>query len=159
MHLYDITLLTISRNSGIAGGKFLERRQVMKPKSNQPYLGPDFTIGATIEIFANKFTIQSADEYALGYMEANAEEYPQSDVFAIIKKMQEMMPNEEAIKRGFIKFDKDSSGTLSVMEFREAALSLGVQLSEQEVLTIVRRYDLDGDGVVSYPEFVRALKN
>jgi Ca2+-binding EF-hand superfamily protein len=136
----------------------LERRQVTKPKSQMPYIGSDFTVGATIDIFTHKFTIQSADEYALNWMEAYPEDYPQSDVFAIIEKMKEHMPNPAAIKKGFAKYDKDGNGTLSVSEFREAALSLGMNLTEQEVLTVVRRYDLNGDGVVSYDEFVLALK-
>ena len=64
------------RNTGIIGGRFLERTRVSKPGSSmeQPqFYGPaDFYIGATIEVFRQRFIIRSADLYVLKY----AEEHP-----------------------------------------------------------------------------------
>ena len=61
---------------------------------------------------------------------------------------------------GFFKrMDKDNNGYLSVNEFRDAVQEMGFQLTEQEIITIVRRYDLDGDGSISYPEFCTAVSN
>ena len=68
------------RNSGIIGGKFLERTRVAKPSSqpDQPvFYGPqDFHIGAVIEIFRHRFVITNADEYVLNYMEDHKEQFP-----------------------------------------------------------------------------------
>ena len=61
------------RNSGIIGGKFLERTRVAKPNCppDQPsFYGPqDFYIGAIIEVFRHRFCITNADEYVLNFME------------------------------------------------------------------------------------------
>ena len=68
------------RNSGIIGGKFLERTRVAKPNSapDRPiFYGPqDFHIGAVIEIFKHRFVITNADEYVLKYMEDHKEQFP-----------------------------------------------------------------------------------
>lgn len=68
------------RNSGIIGGKFLERTRVAKPGScpEQPgFYGPnDFYIGAVIEVFKHRFVITDADQFVLTYMEAHSEQFP-----------------------------------------------------------------------------------
>ena len=68
------------RNSGIIGGKFLERTRVAKPGSppdSPEYYGPqDFYIGAVIEIFNHRFVITNADAFVLSYMEEHANQFP-----------------------------------------------------------------------------------
>ena len=68
------------RNSGIIGGKFLERTRVAKPGSppdSPEYYGPqDFYIGAVIEIFNHRFVITNADAFVLSYMEEHASQFP-----------------------------------------------------------------------------------
>ena len=52
------------RNSGVLGGKFLERtlEAVKKPGSNVPYLARDFHVGATIVLNAHRFELIATDE-------------------------------------------------------------------------------------------------
>ena len=68
------------RNSGIIGGKFLERTRVCKPgiTPEQPqYYGPqDFYIGSVIEVFKHRFVITDADEYVLKYMKEHSNQFP-----------------------------------------------------------------------------------
>ena len=68
------------RNSGIIGGKFLERTRVAKPNClpDQPvFYGPqDFYIGAVIDVFKHRFVITDADEYVLGYMKDHKTQFP-----------------------------------------------------------------------------------
>jgi hypothetical protein len=56
------------RNSGIVGGKFLERRTIQKPVTKENYEMSDFFVGAVIEVFSRKFVLHDADEYAFNYM-------------------------------------------------------------------------------------------
>lgn len=62
-------------NSGIAGGKFLSSRKLVRPGSNpnKPdyYTPKDLYIGALIKAFANRFIITSADLYVYRYMQAH----------------------------------------------------------------------------------------
>ena len=68
------------RNSGVIGGKFLERTRVTKPNRSPDapeYYGPqDFYIGAVIEIFNHRFVITGADAFVLSYMEEHANQFP-----------------------------------------------------------------------------------
>jgi len=72
------------RNSGIIGGKFLERTRIAKPDcdpQNPIYYGiGDFAIGATIVVLKHRFEIINADEYVLKYLEANPEKYPAATI-------------------------------------------------------------------------------
>ncbi|KAF7694415.1 EF-hand domain-containing protein 1 [Silurus meridionalis] len=69
---------TFKRNTGIGGGKFLEKTRVPKPGSsveNPEYYGPaDFAIGATVEVFGRRFILTDADLYVLKYLESVAEQ-------------------------------------------------------------------------------------
>lgn len=68
------------RNSGIIGGKFLERTRIAKPDSdpeNPIYYGiGDFAIGATITVLKHRFEITNADEFVLKYLEHYAGRFP-----------------------------------------------------------------------------------
>ncbi|XP_066515249.1 EF-hand domain-containing protein 1 isoform X2 [Hoplias malabaricus] len=69
---------TSRRNSGIIGGKFLEKTRVPKPggtAETPDYYGPaDFAIGATVEVFSHRFVLTDADQYVLSYLESVAEQ-------------------------------------------------------------------------------------
>ena len=64
-------------NSGIAGGKFLSSRKLVRPESNpnKPdyYTPKDLFIGAMVKVFASRFIITSADLYVYRYMQAHPE--------------------------------------------------------------------------------------
>lgn len=68
------------KNSGIIGGKFLERTRVAKPGStveSPSFYGPqDFYIGAVIDIFKHRFIITNADAYVLKFMEDHRDQFP-----------------------------------------------------------------------------------
>jgi len=73
------------RNSGIIGGKFLERTRVAKsncPPDQPVFYGPqDFYIGAVIEVFRHRFIITNADEYVLKFMEEHSGQFPGMSLF------------------------------------------------------------------------------
>ena len=50
--------------------------------------------------------------------------------------------------------DDDDSGELDQDEFRSAMRNLGLRLSSAELRQLVNLFDADGDGVVSYREFI-----
>jgi len=72
------------RNSGIIGGKFLERTRIAKPDcdpQNPIYYGiGDFAIGANIVVLKHRFEIINADQYVLKYLESNPGKYPSETI-------------------------------------------------------------------------------
>jgi len=79
------------RNSGIIGGKFLERTRIAKPgcdPENPVFYGiGDFAIGATIVVLKHRFMITNADEYVLKYLEKNAKDFPEATIESLRKEI------------------------------------------------------------------------
>ena len=75
-----------------------------------------------------------------------------------IDKLQEKYKlNKKDLKRAFSKFDKDNNGLLDLYE-----LTKGIQLflngvKESQVQQLVQKYDKNGDGKISYDEFLYFL--
>merc|ERR1719231_1938180 len=66
------------KNSGIMGGKFIQRTRIKKPSSHEYYTQADFYTGATVEFNKFRFVLYQADEYSLSYMESDPESHPMS---------------------------------------------------------------------------------
>ena len=64
---------------------------------------------------------------------------------------------EEEIQEAFCVFDKDSNGFISAAELRQVMINLGEKQVEDQVDEMIREADIDGDGQVSYEEFVTMM--
>mmetsp|Transcript_4592 Transcript_4592/g.12777 ORF Transcript_4592/g.12777 Transcript_4592/m.12777 type:complete len:526 (+) Transcript_4592:190-1767(+) len=60
------------------------------------------------------------------------------------------------LREVFKNIDKDSSGTITVEEMREAMKEQGNAAVEAEMMALIEGADLDGDGVIDYEEFLAA---
>ncbi|KAI8618765.1 hypothetical protein BC830DRAFT_1165937 [Chytriomyces sp. MP71] len=79
LYLADASLSVFEphqRNSGIMGGKFLEKSKIKKPDGISYYETADFYIGAELTFHSHTFLIQSADEYALVFMGQHPLQFP-----------------------------------------------------------------------------------
>ncbi|RNA20015.1 Calmodulin [Brachionus plicatilis] len=61
------------------------------------------------------------------------------------------------IREAFDIFDRDKSGSISVKEMERVFKSLGIQASREEIRLVVKEMDIDGDGEISFEEFVRVM--
>lgn len=117
------------------GGKFLERKTIQKPGTNENYKAVDFYVGAQIEVFKHKFSLRDADEYAYNYMEANPGEFPMSDIDVVQQKLKRRILDLNVdLKETFSTMDKDGNGYISLEEFRDVIHSLGFELTDQVLL-------------------------
>lgn len=80
-----------TRNSGILGGKFLEKTFIHKPGStveNPEFYSPaDFAIGATVEVFGHRFVLTDADHYVMTYLESISSQIPFQTLDSIRQKL------------------------------------------------------------------------
>ena len=58
----------------------------------------------------------------------------------------------------FKTMDRNGNGTLSPIEFKYAMRDYGLQLSDIEVTQIVKYFDTNKDGQLSFNEFLRAIR-
>jgi len=151
------------RNSGIIGGKFLQRSRVKKVAPDGTlsgeYIGPqDLYVGAHIPINTHQFLVYSTDERSLQFMEEHPELFPKCNTAVIITKLRSMLISKSSgLRKAFEIADKDKSGTLDFKEFASIIENLKLDLSEQEIIAIMRYFDKNGDGQISWSEFFKAV--
>ena len=61
------------------------------------------------------------------------------------------------MRKAFHYFDVDNSGTVDAKEIRRAMHMFGVELTDEKLELLMSECDTDGDGQVSYNEFVDHL--
>merc|ERR1712028_283002 len=147
-----------ARNAGHLGGKWMERCRVKKPNSqdNELYKAKDMGVGTMVELRKHRFCLIEADEYTLNFMENK--KFPASDVTMIVERLKEkLVQSRSSVRAAFRKMDGDGSGALTMDEFREVCKLHNFNLSDQELISLMRKFDKDFDGVVRYDEFCDAV--
>ncbi|XP_028676067.1 calcium-binding protein LPS1-alpha-like [Erpetoichthys calabaricus] len=64
---------------------------------------------------------------------------------------------EEEMREAFRILDKDNDGSISETEMRQIMKNLGEKLTDEEIDTMLKEADIDGDGLVNYDEFKEAF--
>ncbi|XP_068125931.1 EF-hand domain-containing family member C2 [Hyperolius riggenbachi] len=139
------------RNSGILGGKFLERCRIKKPgqeffKSNMSeyFSAADLFVGARVNFNGHNFILADADEYVFSYMEKHAHEFPVSDIASIITKLRRMCePKSREIKQLFAANDPGNRNYMVYETFRNVMVDISeTNLTEHEIMTVGRYYSV-----------------
>ena len=63
--------------------------------------------------------------------------------------------SEEEMRQAFKVFDRDRNGYIGAADLRRTMAELGEKLTDYEVYEMIRMADVDGDGQISYEEFVK----
>ncbi|XP_041360930.1 EF-hand domain-containing protein 1-like [Gigantopelta aegis] len=140
------------RNSGIIGGKFLERTRVAKPRcdpDNLEYYGPqDMYIGALIEVFSHRFRIVSADEYVLKYMEDHSSKFPERTIQSLRDTVGATMKAKETIKGGPMKVKREPGDLENLVKQVRAQLKKIAITDKTRVDEMFLRYNSDRTGYI-----------
>lgn len=135
------------RNSGIIGGKFLERSRIKKPNQqpystdmSQYYLSNDLFVGACVNFNSHIFVLIDADEYAFRYMEQNPG-YSKANINAILQKLVSAVgSNQDEIRSFFMKNDPNGLGCLGYDQLVSLLRQVDPNISDQEIMTVARHY-------------------
>ncbi|KAB5577048.1 hypothetical protein PHYPO_G00205490 [Pangasianodon hypophthalmus] len=141
---------TTQRNSGVIGGKFLERSRVKKPgqelfksEMSEYYKAQDLYVGARISINNQPFQLVDADEYAFNYMEQHAEEFPRANIGTILSKLKSIPEEKQKeIKQFLALSDPGNTGFIPYESFRSLLADMHGQLSEHEIMMLGRTYSV-----------------
>lgn len=144
----------IIRNSGIVGGKFLNRQQVMHQDGKLPYRPDEFYVGARLLLNAHPFLFLATNDYSLDYMEINMEDFSRSHINKIVHKLQAMLRSKQTgLAEAFSEADRNTNKCgLQMSVFMDIMKKLDLDVSEQEILTVLRYFDKNGESYVSYEE-------
>ncbi|XP_073215000.1 EF-hand domain-containing family member C2 isoform X4 [Lepidochelys kempii] len=145
---------TPQRNTGILGGKFLERSRIKKPgqelfksEISEYFKAQDLFVGAKVCFNGHNFLLVDADEYAFNYMEKHADEFPMANISLILNKLKAIgEPSSREIKQIFAATDPEHTKVMEYNPFRNLMVNItGGKLSEHEIMTIGRYYSVQNE--------------
>ena len=89
----------------------------------------------------------------------NRTNYVDNIEFLFLNKLQEKYQlNERDIKKAFGKFDKDNNGLLDLNEIKIVVSLMLNGVNDEQIRLLVTSFDLNGDGKISYEEFLSYLR-
>jgi len=65
----------------------------------------------------------------------------------------------DACRVAFANFDKDNSGTIDMLELRDALREIGQHPTEEELFMMIAQVDDDGTGGIEFSEFLKVILN
>ncbi|XP_052782437.1 EF-hand domain-containing family member C2-like [Mya arenaria] len=149
--LSDDTILVFEppvRNSGIIGGKFLERTRIKQPAQplystsmSEYYLAQDLYVGAHVDFNSHKFILIDADEYAFRYMEANSSEFEKANVEAIVNRVRQSVGNKpDDVRSFFMRNDSGGTGIIQYDQLGALIRQIVPGISDHEIMALARMY-------------------
>jgi hypothetical protein len=130
------------RNSGIIAGKYLQRMKIKNPDTNEYFKAADLEVGRVVTVNKQRFELLEATEYAMSYMEADPDEFPQADLAHIIDRLRRCIKQSgKTPKELFTQFS--DHGKMDVDSLRALFKGVGYEITVHEALTVMRRYQLD----------------
>jgi len=156
-HMFDDTLSIHEppqRNLGIVTGRFLEKNIHMNQETGDLFKAEDFLPGNIVSVFNHRFEMLDFDEYTRKTLENPDMVHSKFDLAVVMEKLKESMRQQFPLVRDiFRRFDNDKDGVLTFAEFKAALAKHGFQLSEDEVMIVMKHFDTRNDGQISYNEF------
>lgn len=127
------------RNSGIGGGRFLDKKRHVKPTDGSFYGPLDFYLGAAVPIAGHVFLLSGVDEYTLKYMEAHPNEYPTSNMGRILTHLSDRMQRSERHQASFRAACADTPRG-SYKKVTQLLRDLWPGMVTHEITTVMRYY-------------------
>ena len=79
------------------------------------------------------------------------------DFLTIVKRREKDVDKEEEVLNAFKLFDKEGNGLININELKHIMLTVGNNITEEELNDLLKEADTDNDGYINYEEFLRSL--
>lgn len=129
------------KNSGIWGGKFLERKKHNHKSEDRYLVDTDFQIGSVVQLSVYNFQLLKADDFTLQYMKERPNKFPEVNVESPLGKIKALASSHASYDDFLIWFIKnvDPAGkqSLSYDDFSKN-LSKIVKLTSPELYALYK---------------------
>ena len=132
------------RNSGIIAGKYLQRMKIKNPETGDYFKASDLEVGRVVTINQQQYRLLEATEYAMSYMEADPDNFPQADLSSIVDKLRfAIRQARKTPKEVFMEYS--DHGKMDLNGLMALFKGVGFEITLHEAMTVMRRYQLDAD--------------
>ena len=145
-YLFDQTMAIYEEqvpNSGFRAGKFLNKMRVKNPVTKEFFAPQDFYIGARLTVSGRVFELTGASELALGLMESNPDDFPESDITADLARFGQAVQASGKDLRGMFE-DAAKNKRLLTDKARPIIEQFVPKITKHAAITITRGFDRDG---------------
>ncbi|XP_054724946.1 EF-hand domain-containing family member C2-like [Uloborus diversus] len=149
----DIRALDLDfEKTSIMEHKYLKRMRIMRPGSTVGKFGQcyyqswDLFVGSVIFVRGKSYKLTDADEYTYDYMERHCDQFPYSNIKAVLDSVRKWIPDKfPDLKSRFEEKDSEKSGNITYEDFRNAITDvLSDELSknypDHAIKTLARYY-------------------
>merc|ERR1711871_604554 len=159
MQVYE----TVRPNSGLVGGRFLNRMKMKKPDGSW-YTPKDLDLNARITLFTFEFEIIDMDEDTKVYKSTGSDDHMSStDIGAVVKKLlNKLRSSKNRLSKVFREADEDKNGKLTFGEMRQLLENLigDSTLTDSDIAQVMLYFDMvDEDGFIDYEELANKVLN
>ena len=130
------------RNSGIVAGKFLFRIKIKNPETGEYFKPADLEVGRILTINGSKFELLQGTEYAMSYMEADPDNFPQSDLVSILERLRYLIQQARKAPKELFQQYSDG-GRMDATQLMRLFKDIGYEITRHEAMTVMRRYQPD----------------
>eukprot|EP00397_Hematodinium_sp_SG-2012_P016617 GEMP01016962.1.p1 GENE.GEMP01016962.1~~GEMP01016962.1.p1 ORF type:complete len:780 (+),score=106.92 GEMP01016962.1:40-2340(+) len=147
------------RGLGIVPGKFLAKAVYENQLTKTFVKASDLLPGNEIMILNRTYTILEMDDHAKSYFETGHVRQ-KADLTSVLQKLGSSLRSGSANMRVlFRQLDIDGSSVLSKAKFEKLLRNIGYNLLEDEVLTVMRYFDKNLEGRVTFDAFCEVLSS
>jgi len=137
------------RNTGFSFSRFSEKGRMTNQDTGRYFEVADFAVGKYVTIKAHPLLVTRADEHALQFLEAHPEMFPYADPMLVCGRLAALRDVPELSDPAGV--DPDT--------LKDIALSLGIELIDHEIITLLRFFAVDEMGAprISGPKIIAAM--
>ncbi len=153
--------LKTGRNSGIQGGKFLEKNKYKNDNTGKYYCMKDLYMGQVLNLNKMKFQIISADDYTLNFMFQKPDLFPECNISKILDKIKPKFAAVGDFTSFSEKFIQNVTENQNRLTFEETHLSLnasGIDNQFHENFVLFYLCNSDVNNTVSLKELLGIVK-
>mmetsp|Transcript_42262 Transcript_42262/g.100348 ORF Transcript_42262/g.100348 Transcript_42262/m.100348 type:complete len:631 (+) Transcript_42262:160-2052(+) len=150
------------QNSGIVGGKFLDRQERINPATGNKYSPFEFKVGTVVEVNSFRFKIMDSDAFTQKFIATGGKNISSMLYKASLKDIMNNLAKrfeeaKAALRAAFHVMDEDRSGNITHEEFISALNMLHFDIEIADAEPLLWWFDPDWKGYISYAEFCDAI--